>query len=217
MTLSELIALLDQCGVEHGTPAEDTVPCFVSAEGVPLLIVAAVTSDGKLVQFRTVGLMTAPPGKHRRALLCAMMAMNYSLKLVKFGIDPDDGEVVAYLDIVLGGGTLTRKQVERAMRTFKGTVGTGRRRLQKILDSGTDPGAEQDEKTLLAQRLLEAMADKGPPRGTRRKDHADKPASQRDREKDEPSGKTKSGGLSDAIERMIEELEDGDIDSDVDL
>ena len=216
MTLPEFIELLDKCGVEHGTPAKDTVPCFVSVDGVPMLTIGAVTSDGKVIQFRTIGLLTAPGSKHRLTLLSAMMEMNYSHKLVKFGIDPDDGEIVAYLDLVLGSATLTTKQLKRALRTFKGSVGGARTRFQKILDAGEDPGGEEEEKAILARMLLEAMAEGGPSDDSSGKGKRREPHTQGEREKADgdtmPNGvpKRKSGDVSDAIDRMMRELEDED-------
>lgn len=226
MTVSQLARLLDTCGVEHGPAADDVLPCFLQVDGEPLLVGAAVTSEGKIVQLRTVGWLSAPPGRHRRAFLTALMDMNFTHKLVKYAVDPDDQEVVAYLDLVLADARLTRKQLERSLRTFTNCVGDARKRLEKIVDSGDDPGEEEDEAALLARLLretLEQAAANRQPRGRAPRDGEPRREEPRreEPEPDEPPEVTpqqrekagRSGGRKssdDAIDRMMRELEDED-------
>ena len=149
---SRLRSLLEQCGVTL-LPAKDSVIPFVVTHGDERLCVVAVTSsEGRIVQFRTVGMLQAQGTRHRRELLAALLFACYEYKLVKFAFDHEDGEVLAYIDLFLDEAELTKQQCQRCINALRNVVLGNKDRFQKIIDTGQDPG-----KPPARQRRLEAL------------------------------------------------------------
>jgi len=140
ITQRDLIKLVEEAGLAYADGPEGTLLFRVEAEGEQLNMVLDRPSEGKIVQFRTLNMLNAPAGGHRPVLLRALATSNDRLKLVKFAIDPDDGEVCAYIDVVLGDGRLTGGQFTRCVQALQQLVIRAMVRFRKILATGDDPG-----------------------------------------------------------------------------
>ncbi|MBN1418049.1 MAG: YbjN domain-containing protein [Planctomycetes bacterium] len=157
MNLAALTALLDRCDVSHGESTLDHVPMLLRAGGEDLLVVASISFEGKMVQFRTVGLLLAPDQEYRRELLSALMEMNDDFKLIKLAYDTDDGEVVAYVDVLLAEGEMTEAQLRRCIGILREIGGMAKTRLAEIAKSGKDPGKAASTLTRLMAHLKDEV------------------------------------------------------------
>lgn len=152
MTPRELMQLMDRCGVQHREGPAGTRVGELKDGDLPTIF--AVVRDGSIVQMRSLGLMRAEGQSYRRELLSALMHMNYEQKLIKFGFDPRDGEIVAYIDLYVGDSDITDKQLRRCIRTYEMSVTRARNRFQRIQSTGEDPG---DDLSGVIEALLGAL------------------------------------------------------------
>lgn len=151
---SRLRSLLEECGVTL-LPATDSVVPFVLTHGGDRLCAVALTSNqGRIVQFRTVGMLETQGTRHRPQLLAALLHACYEYKLVKFAFDHKDGEVLAYIDLFLDEAELTKRQCQRCINALRNVVLGNKDRFQKIIETGKDPG-----KPPARQRRLEGLTD----------------------------------------------------------
>ncbi len=203
--ISELKRLLDQSGVRHVDGPRGEILVMVDARPEPVNLVVSRVDDGKLVQLRTVGLLNGPERRYRRVLLKALLEANHRYKVVKFAFDPSDGEVVAYVDVLLGGARMTHTQMERYLRTMRTIVARTRTRAQAIVATGADPGEEQDTDEARAAALLEQLLE------MRRRAQAGGATTPSASPPDSPGpkdGRAPGGGGQSDFERLLEDISD---------
>lgn len=140
MTKSELAAILEDCGVQCRDGPEDSLIGICPSDDAPIVVVVQASSDGRIVQFRTIKLVMVPSSKVRKALVTALAESNYKYKLGKFAFDPKDGEVSIHIDVVVADNVLTRTQVNRCVRFIRRIGGATRKRFEQLAASGVDPG-----------------------------------------------------------------------------
>lgn len=137
LTDRKLSELLGQCGVAC-LPLGEHLMLRAECGGEKVNVVA-MSNDGKILQLRTMGMTSVSRGRYplvRRILL----ETNESYKLIKFTLDPDDGEVVAWIDMALGGADVTVRQLKRCLHLIDDAGGTTRKRVQAVERTGEDPG-----------------------------------------------------------------------------
>jgi hypothetical protein len=141
-------------------------------------VLMMVELDGRFMQFRTLGYASCPASHpHLEAVLKVLGALDYKLRLTKFGWDPSDGEIVGYADLWLEDGTLTQKQFKAMLGAFLPAIDLGHDRIQKTIDTGVDPegaggGSDEDTMRRIQELLRQASGgsggkpqpDKGPDR-----------------------------------------------------
>ena len=113
MTFSQLQAMVHAAGIITTAAPADRLLANLDTPSGSVHLVIWLSNGGRVLQFRTVGLLSAPKGARRAALLKAILDANHRLKLVKFALDAGDGEIVAYVDIVLGDAKLLGRLLER--------------------------------------------------------------------------------------------------------
>lgn len=113
-------------------------------------IIIHLQDEGQFVQLRTLnyvfcrsehGFLTQT---HR-----TMTLLNAEKRLVKWGWDKSDGEIIAYADHWIMDNDLTQEQLHRIMANFVPGIDAAYQRIKVVMESGEDPG-EQDPRTLLA-------------------------------------------------------------------
>jgi hypothetical protein len=115
--------------------------------------VISLESDGVFLQFRTISYLHCPADHpHLAQVLQLLGTLNYQTRLVKFGWDPSDGEIVAYADIWLMDASLTPGQFERMLHNYVPAIDTGSARIKETMATGKDPGEE--EPAQMAARML---------------------------------------------------------------
>jgi hypothetical protein len=103
--------------------------------------------DGKFLQFRTVGYAECPANSpHLAEVLKVLAAINYKVRLLKFGWDPDDGEIAGYADLWLMDSELTQEQFSRMVGNFVQALDVNAPRIRETAKTGRDPGEFDPEK-----------------------------------------------------------------------
>lgn len=153
ITLDHTKQMLDEAEIGWVEGPEQTLLFRLGDGEEQLNIVLDLPSEGRIVQLRTVKMLMAPDLTHRNALLTALLSSNDKLKLIKFAFDPEDGEVCAYVDLVLGEASLTERQFLRCISSLQHMAGNGLGRFREIVRSGEDPGLPVE----MAPELMQAM------------------------------------------------------------
>ena len=73
-------------------------------------------------------------------MLEVLGALNFRLRLAKFGWDESDGEIVCYADHWVMDGKVTQEQFSRILHNFLPAVDLSSPRIAKTMETGTDPG-----------------------------------------------------------------------------
>jgi hypothetical protein len=130
-------------------------------------IAVMLLDDGQFLQFRTVNYHSCPRQRpHLDAVLRLLALINFQKRLVKFGWDPSDGEIMAYADLWIMDGDATQDQFARLLANFLPSIDLTSVRIAKVLETGEDPG-EIDQATLMARLAEGGGGDKGgAPAGT---------------------------------------------------
>jgi hypothetical protein len=97
--------------------------------------------DGQFLQFRTMQYLQCPADHpHAPAVLRLLGELDYQLRLVKFGWDPRDGEIMVYADHLIGDGKITQEQLSRMLHMFMPAIDLNYIRIKTTLEKGQDPG-----------------------------------------------------------------------------
>lgn len=126
---------------------------FLIAPDMPLLAIPTMTTsgrtfllhgtleaDGSLMQLRTNGYLTCPVGSpHREAVLRVLNDLNFRLRIVKFTMDADDGEVVVYADLAIMDSEPTLTQVMALIGFCMERVREVSERIEETIKTGIDP------------------------------------------------------------------------------
>ena len=111
--------------------------------------VILLQDDGEFLQFRSLTYLHCTTGhRHLSEVLKVLGEINITKRLVKFGWDPSDGEIIAYADVWILDGTLTSQQFARMLENYLPTIDLGYGRIKATLESGTDPGEEDPAQSL---------------------------------------------------------------------
>ena len=117
--------------------------------------------EGQFLQFRTINYQTCTADhKHLKAVLQVLGALNYRLRLAKFGWDESDGEIVVYADHWIMDGKVTQEQFSRILHNYLPAVDLSYLRIAKTIETGEDPG-ELDPKKILEIILEQAGGGEG--------------------------------------------------------
>ena len=83
-----------------------------TASGRHILVHCFIESEGTLLQLRTNGYLMCPPNsEHRPAVVNLLNELNHRLRLVKFTLDPFDGEITIFADLALLDSEPTAGQI----------------------------------------------------------------------------------------------------------
>ncbi len=103
--------------------------------------VVSLQSDGTFLQFRSLGYSKCEPSHPNiLAVLQVLGQINYLRKSVKFGWDPNDGEIVAYVDHAIEDGGVSQAQFHQLLWVFLVVIDLSSKRLADTLATGRDPG-----------------------------------------------------------------------------
>jgi hypothetical protein len=119
----------------------DKVHFGVRTTGVDFISAVAVCTP-PMFQIRTTMMGKATNPANRPLLMKAILDLNFRLKFAKFAFDPDDGEFVAYLDLIVGPNGPTQRQLSRCVQFIQRAVNGGKLRLEKLDSTGIDPGMQ---------------------------------------------------------------------------
>ncbi len=142
MTLDELKRLVDGCKLRYFVdPRQPALMLGMGGMCGSFQAVIHLDVDGRFLQVRTFQYLHCPPGHpNGPAVLGVLAALNHDFRLVKFALDPQDGEIVAYADAWIEDGRLTQAQFTRMLDNFFPTVDMSRLRIRAAMETGRDPG-----------------------------------------------------------------------------
>lgn len=118
----------------------------------PHVLLIKLEENGEFLQFRTLNFYQYKKGKYKQVILQMLVAMNYKRKLVKFGYDPEDGEINACVDIPIEDAVFTSAQFFRCMAALLEALEESYQRIIHILETGKDPGPNHS-------RMIDALVD----------------------------------------------------------
>jgi len=146
-TLPELRELLEAEGLRYYLiPDREGVMLTLSGSNGRFQFLILLEEDGEFLQFRSIEYLSCP-GDHPNldATLRVLGELNYRLRLMKFGWDPRDGEIAAYVDLWIMDAEITNGQFGRMAQGFMSILDEEFPRIKEAIDSGTGPGSEEVE------------------------------------------------------------------------
>jgi hypothetical protein len=165
ISLDELKSLLTAGGVKYFISPDQPL-LMMTFEGLTgqYQMVMNLELDGRFLQFRTISYLRCPADHpHVDAVLRVLGQLDYQLRLTKFGWDPTDGEIVGYADLWLEDAPLGQAQFSANLQCFLSGIDLNHGRIEKTIETGTDPGQVQpmnvlaDARSRLPPELREAL------------------------------------------------------------
>ena len=173
LTVDQLRRLADHENFKYFVdPARPVLLCGVQGLAGRYQFVMNLELDGQFLQFRTLNYLRCPVGHaHLDTVLRLLAELDYQLRFVKFGWDPNDGEIVVYADVWLMDGGLTQQQFGRLLGNYLPALDHNFRRISQAVETGRDPGPVDPEDLLkgapeasgLAERLRKLFGTKPKP------------------------------------------------------
>lgn len=161
LTLAQLEKLVEGEDMRYfRDPTRDAL--MLGAKGISgrYQFVILLELEGQFLQFRTISYQTCTADhKHLKPVLQILGALNYRLRLAKFGWDESDGEIVVYADHWIMDGTVTQEQFSRILHNYLPAVDLSFLRIAKTMETGEDPG-ELDPAQIL-KMILEQVGGGG--------------------------------------------------------
>lgn len=160
LTMTDLRKLADSAGLKYFLdPNRNALMLFVGGIFGRFQIVIMLHVEGQFLQFRTIGYLQCPQDSpNLTAVLRLLAGLDYKLRMVKFGWDESDGEIVVYADSWLMDGTFTQQQFERVMHLYFQNIDVSYPRLKAVIETGEDPGEVHPGKPgALSDMLREAL------------------------------------------------------------
>jgi hypothetical protein len=163
----------------------------------PHVVLIRLEENGEFLQFRTLNFYQYKAGKYREQILELVGSLNYRRKLIKFGYDPDDGEINGCVDIPIEDSAFTSTQFFRCLAALLEALEEGRRRLNMLLETGKDPGQRPAKTSETPSLPASKEAGKQPPKAIDRlvneiMESMDEPKQDKPEKKDEPNQGEKS-------------------------
>jgi len=142
LTMAGLRKLLDGEGLKYFLhPDQPVVLMGMGGLYGSYQIGISLQDDGRFLQLRTLGYVRCPAThEHLATVLRTLAEINFRVRFVKFGWDPQDGEIMAYADMWVMDGTVTQAQFNRIMANLIPTIDLNYPRLGRTMETGVDPG-----------------------------------------------------------------------------
>lgn len=141
ITLDELKSLADRLGLKYFlAPDRPAIALGFTGMNGSYQVIMKVELDGRFLQFRTLGYDHCPADHpHLEAVLRVIGALDFKLRVTKFGWDPSDGEIVGYADLWLEDAKITQQQFATMLAAYLPAIDLGHARIAKTLETGVDP------------------------------------------------------------------------------
>lgn len=142
MTVDGLRRLLDARGIRYFQDPNRPVLLmnFTGMFGT-YQVIMLIDVDGRFLQARTVGYASCPKSHpHCDVALQVLGALDYELRMTKWGWDPNDGEIVAYLDVWVEDGTVTDAQFQTLLAIYLPAIDLAHQRITTAMATGVDQG-----------------------------------------------------------------------------
>jgi hypothetical protein len=144
MTLDQLKRLLSTRGITYFV-APDKPMLLMGFGGLhgSYQVVMNIELDGKFLMIRTLGYGSCPKSHpHCDAVVQVLGALNFLMRTTKFSWDPNDGEIVASLELWLEDAAVTDQQFQALLGAFLPALDIAHHRVSATMETGTDPGMD---------------------------------------------------------------------------
>lgn len=146
VTFDQLVGFLKSAEIRYLlVPDQPAVALgMTTATGRHFLVHAAIEAEGSLMQFRTTGYALCPlVSEHFAAVLLLLNELNFRLRMVKFTLDPADGEIVVFTDLAILDSEVTPTQVLGLIAFVMERLRECADRVETTIRTGVDPGEEE--------------------------------------------------------------------------
>ncbi len=143
LTFDKLQSFLKESGIRFLLAPDQPMLAFgmMTESGRHVLIHCFLEIEGTLLQLRTNGYHLCPmDSPHRQAVLELINELNHRLRLVKFTMDPLDGELTAFSDLAILDSEPTASQILGLIGFFMDRLRDCAERIEQTIRTGTDPG-----------------------------------------------------------------------------
>jgi hypothetical protein len=143
LTFDKLQSILKEAGIRYLLAPDQTMVAFgmMTDSGRHVLVHCFLEIEGTLLQLRTNGYHLCPPDSpHRSVVMKLVNELNHRLRLVKFTIDPLDGEVTVFADLAILDSEPTGPQVLGLIGFFMDRLREYCDRIGETIATGNDPG-----------------------------------------------------------------------------
>jgi hypothetical protein len=143
LTFENLQSILRGAEIRYLLDPDRTMLAFglTTDGGRHVLVHCFLEVEGTLVQLRSNGyLMCQLDSPHRLPVLTLLNELNHRLRLVKFTIDPLDGEITVFADLALLDSEPTGPQILGLIGFFMDRLREYSVRIETTIRTGTDPG-----------------------------------------------------------------------------
>jgi hypothetical protein len=143
-TLPELRQLLEAEGLRYYLiPDREGVMLTLSGSNGRFQFLILLEEEGEFLQFRSTEYLYCPRDHpHLEATLKVLGELNYRLRLMKFGWDPADGEIAAYVDLWIMDAVITNGQFGRMAQAYMSILDDEFPRIREAIESGAVPDTE---------------------------------------------------------------------------
>jgi hypothetical protein len=150
-------AIRDALQVE-GNPlfydGEQTLLITLPHRGQMMVVYVHLLEEGGYLRYRIPFYLDLSKTPYRARVIEKLLELNYNIKLLKFGMDPTDGEVSVEINLPLDDGVPTRRQLHRCMFYLTNPAMQERDNLLTLMETGIYPGSEDDGFRASLDRLL---------------------------------------------------------------
>ncbi len=143
LTFDKLQTMLKDAGIRYLlAPDQPMVAIGMMTEsGRHVLIHCFLEVEGTLIQLRSNGYHLCPPDSPHRPMVVELLnALNHRLRLIKFTIDPADGEITAFSDLAILDSEATPGQLLGLVGFFMDRLREYTDRIEATIHTGNDPG-----------------------------------------------------------------------------
>ncbi|HLH80652.1 MAG TPA: YbjN domain-containing protein [Chthonomonas sp.] len=154
VTLGQLTDIFKEANAAVFTDNEKMLLYPFVHQNQQMLVYITLAEDGEYVRFIIPCYLNLNAARNREALLMKLMEQNRTLKLLKFGVDPEDGEITVSIELPVEDSPLTAGQVHRCMYTLTHVAMNERERLLSLIQTGIYPDSRNEEFQTIVSNLL---------------------------------------------------------------
>ena len=142
LTMEQLKKLVEEEDLKYFLdPNRDALMMGVRGANGSYQLLVLLELEGRFLQFRSISYHLCPEGhEHLNKTLRLLGELNFTLRFLKFGWDPSDGEIAVYGDSWVEDGDLTQGQFARMVHAYLSIMDMNYSRIDATIRTGEDPG-----------------------------------------------------------------------------
>lgn len=158
-TIESLHAKFKEIQVPIFSDGENTLLYRFAHRNQMLLVEISLLEEGQYIRFVIPWFFALYSGGHREEVMLKLLERNRTLKLLKFGCDPADGEVALAIETYIGENSFTSDQLYRYMFLFTNVALKERDHLFTLQETGVYPDSTDADFEETVRRILDTVPD----------------------------------------------------------